>query len=272
LQDSYYPASTTLWQIAFTLWLTKIDFPPLSNTMQDIATASSPAASLIGWWHDAGVDILVDEVPTPWLERGKPVAKSKKGSEASPTNATTPMPDALEAFADWLIKDLDIPEAGDPSRRIAASGMAGAPLMILIDMPEAGDHQRGALLSGESGALFDNMLKAIGQNRSSVYTAALCPGRPATGLLPDAALPRLAEIARHHIALSVPKRLWLLGGTVSRALLGVDDVASAGNLHEFNHKTVNIVTVASFAPRFLLDNPAQKARAWADIKALIKGM
>jgi uracil-DNA glycosylase len=59
---------------------------------------------------------------------------------------------------------------------------------------------------------------------------------------------------------------------VSRALLGVDDVASVGNLHDFNHATVNIPTVASFAPRFLLDNPAQKARVWADMQVLIKGM
>lgn len=170
------------------------------------------------------------------------------------------------------MSDADIPEAGPAARRIAASGFENAALMIMIDMPEASDHSTGALLSGECATLFENMLRAIGQSRDSVYIAALCPGRPATGRLSEAALPRLAEIARHHIVLSVPKRLWLLGSTVSRALLGVDDVASVGNLHDFNHATVNIPTVASFAPRFLLDNPAQKARVWADMQVLIKGM
>jgi uracil-DNA glycosylase len=240
--------------------------------MQDIATATSSAASLIGWWQDAGVDILVDETPTPWLDRGKPLAKAQARSETPPMRRDAPLPATLSALTAWLMSDPDIPEAGPPARRIAASGTEGAPLMIIIDMPEANDHQAGALLSGECAVLFDNMLKAIGQSRKSVYIAALCPGRPVTGRLPDSALPRLAEIARHHIALSVPERLWLLGSTVSRALLGVDAVASVGNLHDFNHATANIPTVASFAPRFLLDTPAQKARVWADMQVLIKGM
>ena len=240
--------------------------------MHDIATSSSTAASLIGWWQDAGVDVFVDETPVPWLERAKPLAKTQKRSEVQLPRSDAPLPGAVSALTAWLMSDADIPEAGPVDRRIAASGTEGAPLMIVIDMPEANDHQAGALLSGECSILFENMLKAISQSRSSVYIAALSPGRPVTGRLADAALPRLAEIARHHIALCVPKRLWLLGSTVSRALLRVDDVASVGNLHDFNHAAVNIPTVASFAPRFLLDNPAQKARVWADMQALIKGM
>ena len=240
--------------------------------MQHIATSSSTAASLIGWWQDAGVDVFVDETPVPWLERAKPTTKTTSPKETQQPRVQAPLPDDLAALTAWLMTDPDIPEAGPTARRIAASGAPGAPLMIMIDMPDANDHQAGALISGECATLFDNMLKAIGEQRSSVYVAALSPGRPVTGRLADAALPRLAEIARHHIALCVPKRLWLLGSTVSRALLGVDDVASVGNLHDFNHAAVNIPTVASFAPRFLLENPAQKARVWADMQALIKGM
>ena len=240
--------------------------------MHDTAISTSTAASLIGWWQDAGVDVLVDEAPMPWLERAKPIAKVEARSQSQEPQPPATLPDSLSALTAWLMNDPDIPEAGPPARRIAASGAEGAALMIIVDMPEANDHEAGALLSGKSAALFENMLKAMGQNRASVYIAALSPGRPVTGRLSDAALPRLTEIARHHIALSVPKRLWLLGSTVSRALLGVDDVASVGNLHDFNHETVNIPTVASFAPRFLLDNPAQKARVWADMQVLIKGI
>ena len=240
--------------------------------MHNIATPSSTAASLIGWWQDAGVDVFVDETPVPWLERAKPTAKAQVHSNPPPRKIDSPLPDNLADLTAWLMSDPDIPEAGPTARRIAASGAQDAPMMIMIDMPDANDHQAGALLSGECATLFENMLKAIGEQRSSVYIATLSPGRPVTGRLSDAALPRLAEIARQHIALCVPKRLWLLGSTVSRALLGVDDVASVGNLHDFNHVNVNIPTVASFAPRFLLDNPAQKARVWADMQALIKGM
>ena len=240
--------------------------------MQDIATASSTVASLIGWWKDAGVDVLVDENPVSWLERGTPAARIRARSETSPPRNDCPLPSTRSALCEWLINDPDIPEAGPTKRRIAASGGENAALMIVIDMPEANDHSVGALLSGECATLFENMLRAIGYSRDTVYIASLCPARPVTGQISEAALPRLAEIARHHIMLSVPKRLWLLGSTVSRALLGVDSVASAGNLHDFNHETVNIPAVASFAPRFLLDNPAQKARVWADMQVLVKGM
>ena len=243
--------------------------------MHDIATSNAAAASLIGWWRDAGVDVLVDEVAVPWLQKARATPDSKlpaKANQPQPAPYDAPLPESLAALTHWLMTSPDIPDTAPPSRRIAASGAAGAALMILIDMPEANDHETGQLLSGECAKLFDNMLAAIGLDRSSVYVAALCPARPVTGRLNDAALPRLTEIARHHVALCVPKRLWLLGSTVSRALLGVDDVASRGNLHDFNHATVKVPTVASFAPRFLLDHPAQKAGAWADMQMLIKGM
>jgi uracil-DNA glycosylase len=240
--------------------------------MQDIATATSTAASLLSWWKEAGVDVLVDETTFPWLEGANPSNKMQARPKSSQRQDNAPLPATIPALISWLLNDPDIPEAGPPPRRIAASGNAGVPLMIIVEMPEANDHVAGKIFAGESAILFENMLKAIGVNRDGVYIVPLCPGRPATGQLPQAALPRLAEIARHHIALSVPKRLWLLGSTVSRALLGVDDVASVGNLHDFNHMIVNIPTVASFAPRFLLDNPTQKSRVWADMQVLVKGM
>jgi uracil-DNA glycosylase len=200
------------------------------------------------------------------------LAGGRKRAAPAKSNVNAPLPNTLDGLTTWILADPDIPEAGPPPRRIAASGTAGAPLMIMIDTPEANDHEAGHLLSGECAKLFENMLAAIGESRSSVYLATLCPGRPVTGRLAESSLPRLAEIARQHIALSVPKRLWLLGSTVSRALLGVDDVASVGNLHDFNHEAVNIPAVVSFAPRFLLEQPAQKARVWADMQVLIKGM
>lgn len=239
--------------------------------MHDIATASVSTASLLGWWRDAGVEVLVDDIATPWLQKGAAAAKPPSPVPAAFVPVPAALPATLDALTQWLMTDPNIPDAGPPERRVAASGLPGAPLMILVDMPEADDHQTGMLLSGLCGSLFDAMLAAIGQNRTSVYIAALCPGRPSSGQIASAALPRLTEIACHHISLSVPKRLWLLGGTVSRAILGVDDIASPGNLHDFNHTTVNIPTVASFAPRFLLEHPTQKARVWADMQALTEG-
>lgn len=89
-------------------------------------------------------------------------------------------------------------------------------------MPENGDVEAGALLSGEVGALFDRMLAAIGLDRTSVYCFPLYPSSPPTGRVSVEVLARLADIARHHLALAKPERVWLLGQATSRALLGMD--------------------------------------------------
>ncbi len=245
----------------------------------------SPAAitSLLSWWHDAGVDFCVDEVPHPWLDRHQSsAAPILSGADDQPIQLrrapaplpaqVAPIPDTLAALTSWLATDASLVEAGPPARRIVAAGDPAAKLMIMIDMPDANDHLAGHLLSGETAVLFDSMLAAIGLDRGSIYLTALCPARPATAMIASDSLPRLTEIARKHVALAAPKRLWLLGSAVSRAMLGVDDIATDRSLRDFKYETVKVPTVTSFAPRFLLQNPAQKASVWADMQVLIEGM
>ena len=114
-------------------------------------------------------------------------------------------------------------------------------------------------------------LAALKLDRDSAYIAALCPGRVPTGLVPAGSEPRLAEIARQHIALAAPKQLWLMGSAVSRAILGMELTQARGTLHKINHENGTVEAVVSFSPRFLLQSPRRKADAWADMQMLIKG-
>jgi uracil-DNA glycosylase len=222
-------------------------------------------ASLIGWWRDAGVNAFVEETAQPWLGRTNATATRIVEAPAA-------LPSTHSAFVDWLQSSDDVPAAGPARIRLAPSGKAGAQIMVMVDMPESGDHAAHALMSGDVGVLFDRMLAAIGLTRDSIYLAPLCPGRPATGQLSEEYLPRLAEIARHHIALAAPKRVWLLGQSTNRALLGVDAVTARGKLHFINQDGGNVEVVASLHPRLLLQNPGRKAGAWADMQLLIKGI
>ncbi len=223
-------------------------------------------ASLMGWWQDAGVDQAIAEEPQPWLGRSA-VAQPVK---AEPIVA--PLPGSLDTLANWIKNSPDFTEAGPSQRRIAPAGMPHANVMILTDMPESDDHLSGQMMSGQVGILFDRMLAAIGLDRSTVWISSLSPSRPATGRIAADDLVRLSEIAQHHIKIAAPKRLWLLGQTTSRAVLGVDELATKGKLHLINHGTCMVEVVASMHPRLLLQNPARKAGVWAEMQMLMKGI
>jgi DNA polymerase len=224
------------------------------------------AASALDWWHEAGVDTLVEEAPRDWLTPARPARPAEPAAEAAPAAP----PETLAGFEAWRI-GADAPDAGW-GVPIAPQGRADSGLMVLLDMPERDDAASGVLLSGDAGRLFDRMLAAIGRDRQSIYLASLAAARPVSGRIAAEMLAPLADLARRHVALVRPKRLLLLGDAANRALLGVSVAATRPILHELNHAAGQTEVVASFHPRFLLDNPAQKARAWRDLQMLIGGL
>ena len=239
-------------------------------------------AAALRWWDDMGVDTLVEDAPQPWLGRAaKPVdpqiSAPHAGVAASPPPGVeaplAPLPPSLEALVDWLMQDAAVPEAGPADRRLRPFGTPGAAITIVTDMPEQGDAEAGMLLSGDAGQLFDRMLAAIGLDRSSVYCLPLCPGRPATGRLSPSALTRLGEIARHHLALAAPKRVWVLGQATSQALLGEDATTIPDKMGaDIKQVAEGLPCIASLHPRLLLQTPQRKAAVWKDMQALIGGL
>ncbi len=232
---------------------------------------TATAASALDWWHDAGVDMLVDDAPRDWFAAPAFVAGPGAGL-ASPTSAASaapaaapsaaPIPATLAAFLEWRVSDA-APEAGWRGVSILASGAADAKVMVLVDCPDRDDETGGILMSGQT---------AIGLNRSSIHLAAVCARRPVAGRMPGEVEAQLAEIARHHVALVAPQRLLLLGNAAGRAVLGAESAQVRGRLHELNHKGGQTNVVASFHPRFLIEKPAAKAEAWKDLQMLIGGM
>jgi DNA polymerase len=227
------------------------------------------AASALEWWHEAGVDTLVDEAPRDWLATTAPARVPAAIAEEIPA-AAPGLPATLTEFEAWRTSAA-APDAGwGPP--IAPSGNAASGLMVLLDMPEREDAAAGALLSGEAGRLFDRMLAAIGRDRQSIYLASFAVARPVTRTIAAEFAETLTDLARHHIALVRPKRLLVMGDAANRALLGTNAAASGPILHVLKHDGGQTEAVATFHPRFLLENPGRKARAWRDLQLLIGGM
>jgi uracil-DNA glycosylase len=219
-------------------------------------------ASALEWWHEAGVDTLVDETARDWLTAPvvAPLPPVAPAAEA--------MPDTLEAFLAWRAGPA-APEAKWRGPLVPASGAADATIMVLTDCPDREDADAGLLNGGAAGRLFARMLAAIGLTREAVHVAPLFWRRPPPGHLPPATEEQLAAIARHHVALIAPKRVLLLGDAASRAMTGTNMIGARGTLRSLNHEGAETQTVSSLHPRDLIDRPAWKAGAWKDLQLLI---
>lgn len=224
------------------------------------------AASVLQWWADAGVDVLVDEEPRDWL------APKTRESAPAPAPAAEALPAQLDLFHAYL-RDSDALSFAAPSApRVCPSGNPASGLMILTDMPEAEDCAAGILLSGEAGRLFDKMLSAIGRDRDSVYLAALSCLRSPDGRFTNETALQCATLARHHIGLVQPRALLLLGDACCKALLGLSTAQARGRWHEIATHAGPVRALASIRPAFLLDQPSAKRHAWADLQMLTQGL
>ena len=229
------------------------------------------AESTLDWWHEAGVDTLVDEAPRDWFAAEARAPAPAPARSETPAPVSTALPALYDAFSTWRLS-AEAPEASWRGISIAASGPIDAAVMVLVDCPDSDDGAAGMLMSGTVGRLFDRMLAAIGLSREKIHLAAVCAKRPLAGRMPRDTEARLGEIARHHVALAAPKRLLCLGNAASRAILATEMPGNRGNLHRFNHNTGQTGVVTTFHPRLLLEKPALKAEAWQDLQLLMRGM
>jgi uracil-DNA glycosylase len=225
---------------------------------------AAEAASVIGWWLEAGVDVAIQEQPRAWLGAA---AASLPEAHVDPAPETShELPASLAAFRTWLAETASLPFATGGSRRILPTGLEAAEVMLLADMPTPEEVADGQPIAGQAWELAERMLAAISISTEQTYVAGLsCFHSPGTRLTGDE-LEACAAIARRHVALAKPKRLLLLGDTPSRALLGKPLTTARGHVH----KVEGVRTVATFHPRFLLDRPSNKALAWRDLLLLME--
>ena len=228
-------------------------------------------AAAIDWWRDAGVDCGFDDAARDWLAAKVPAAAAEPQSLPMPSFAPPPPPPApqiggadenwpqdLAAFANWWLHDPSL-DSGQVFDRIAPSGPANAPLMVLVDHPEAADTQ--TLLSGDQGRLLDAILAALGMQREQVYCASVLPRHMP---LPDwagLAAAGVGEVAQHHVRLAAPQRLISFGKHVS-SLLGHDPAKNAATSAKFYPVEPGIPALAAPELSTLMARPRGKGDLW----------
>ena len=240
-----------------------------------VTVNTAEAASLLGWWLEAGVDTLVAEEPRAWLRPTSPVQAAAEEELAVPAppqvaTATAAAVDrqalaSLDEFHVWLREGSDLPLFQEGAARALPHGPANAEIMLIADLPDRECAAEGRPIGGASWELTARMLAAIGFKTDDAYVASLaCFPAPAKRLDPRIAAQCVDDMKRH-IALVAPKRLLLLGEGPAKALTGQNLLQARGRVHRIEH----VPAVVTFHPRQLLQRSSDKAYAWRDLLLLM---
>ena len=160
---------------------------------------------------------------------------------------------------------------------ILGTGQGTARWMVVGDLPTETEEQQGQPFTGPEGVLLDNMLKAVGVRRqgspgpadASADTPEAClthavKCRPLNGRNPESAeLATCAGYLSRQVALAQPRVILAMGRFAILSLLGSTEPMGKlrGRLHDFQ----GVPVVVTYPPSSLLRNPADKAKAWADL-------
>ncbi|HEY6095399.1 MAG TPA: uracil-DNA glycosylase [Gallionellaceae bacterium] len=201
-------------------------------------------------------------VPTPALVGEKP------GGPAGPDYGALGWPELKERVRDCQICRL----RGGCTQTVFGVGDEKARWLFVGEGPGADEDAQGEPFVGQAGKLLDNMLMAIRLKRGSdVYIANVVKCRPPGNRTPDAdevaaCLPYL----QRQIELIQPGIIVALGKTAANALLGEDVTLGSlrGKLHEYR----GIPLVVTYHPAYLLRTPADKAKAWQDLRLAVSTM
>ena len=226
-------------------------------TNEGAAIDPATAATLLGWWLEAGVDVAIAEEPRDWRRAAK--------APAPPLATRTERPADLAAFRAWMESASGLPLDRPGSRRVLPIGAEGAPVMLLADFPSAQECEVGRPMAGDAWLLATRMLAAIGIEADAAYLATLSCFDAPGARLDGANLERCAELARDHVRLAKPRRLLLLGDAAAKALTGQPLGSARGRVHRIE----GVRAVATFHPRWLLQRPSDKALAWKDLLLLM---
>lgn len=143
-------------------------------------------------------------------------------------------------------------------------GNQDADWLVIGEAPGAEEDRRGEPFVGRAGKLLDEMLRAIGQSRDSVFIANILKCRPPNNRDPKAGeAAACREYLERQIELVQPKIILAVGKIAAQNLLDCDD--PVGRMRGRAHELGGIPLVVTYHPAYLLRSPSQKNKSWSDL-------
>ncbi|HEU4985570.1 MAG TPA: uracil-DNA glycosylase family protein [Rhizobiaceae bacterium] len=264
-------------------------------------------AELLRFYADAGVDEALDDEPLNRFEERAPArtqtpavtpvadrpaaAPAPQRLSTAPAETRPSMPAAIPDEAQaarardlarsagslaelkQLLVDFDGCNLKYTAKNLVfADGNPEADIMFVGEAPGRDEDLEGLPFVGRSGRLLDRMLAAIGLDRTTAYISNVIPWRPPGNRDPS---PLETEICRpfieRHIELMNPKVLVTLGNPSTKLLLrtqtGIMRMRGTWSVHT-TPGGIEIATMPTLHPAYLLRNPAHKKLAWRDFLAV----
>lgn len=211
--------------------------------------------------------------------RQPPVAGPDAGAAAQP-RASVGAPDAGRraeiAALDWTALRATVASCQacrlheGRTQTVFGVGNERAHWMLVGEAPGENEDRLGEPFVGSAGQLLDRMLHALGLTRSAappeqqVYIANTLKCRPPRNRNPQPdELATCGAFLARQIELVQPRIILAMGRFAVQTLLGSDEAIGKlrGRVHRYRDRPV----IVTYHPAYLLRNPADKARSWADL-------
>lgn len=245
----------------------------------DIALNAAPAP--VAPAHSPGVaEVAVSAAQAPQAVR--PMTAPAPMSPVAPAPPPLASADALPAGVDrmdWDTLHATVAECRacglcqGRQHTVFGVGDRQARWMVIGEAPGENEDLQGEPFVGQAGQLLDNMLAAIGLSRQTpaepggpagVYITNTLKCRPAGNRNPEPLeLQTCAPYLARQVALVQPRIILAMGRFAVQSLL--QSTEPIGKLRGRVHAYQGVPVVVTYHPAYLLRNPADKAKAWADL-------
>ena len=250
---------------------------PVADSAAAAEPAPAPAAPAQATPASAPVSPPAPATPRPALpvRPSAPVAEPQPA--ALPADAV-PLPPGVDQM-DWDTLQATVAECRacglcqGRKNTVFGVGDRQAQWMVIGEAPGENEDLQGEPFVGQAGKLLDNMLAAIGLSRSvegqqngraGVYIANTLKCRPPGNRNPEPVeLQTCAPYLARQVALVQPRIILAMGRFAVQSLLQTTE--PIGKLRGRVHQAQGVPVVVTYHPAYLLRNPADKAKAWADL-------
>jgi uracil-DNA glycosylase family 4 len=226
-----------------------------------------------------GIQVWVPRVSVPFVPVAVPEAADDYAPDTEPEppkeTAVSSPNDLPACLANWDELEMQVaactacPLYQGRTQTVFGVGDRNAEWMFIGEAPGEQEDLQGEPFVGRAGQLLNEMVRALGLARESVYIANVLKCRPPRNRDPAPEEAAACEgYLKSQLALVQPKIIVAVGRIAAQNLLKT--ATPIGKLRGQVHYYEHIPLVVTYHPAYLLRSQTEKRRAWEDLKLALR--